>query len=280
MTRVLLLLRSGSAIFFITEALELAIKDANWDALEFMVDLDQTQAQHSLNRLVFVEATNGNEEVVMKLIESGASPTKALAAAAYKNNKKLAARVIELGADVHQALYEIEGNVEAGKFLIERGSDANLALLGFASKHRYNDAWEEIAADKLIDVFGADPLLVSMYVGENTGGFAYLSARYVRFTKIDLAGGYVEKIGTRSMFIEKTEQLSTKLEFLTPSEARRLIEEGANVNLALLYLARNKDKKMAKYLINKFGANPAAVASLAQAGGEEDTATFLRELAE
>lgn len=76
------------------------------------------------------------------------------------------------------------------------------------------------------------------------------------------------------------------LEFMVDldrNEARYALDNlvsGASVNLALLYLARDKDTTMTKHLIDRLGANPATVASLAQAGGKEDTAAFLRDLAE
>ena len=262
--------------FSYIEALELAIWDGlNWDALEFMVDLDRSQAQHGLDVLISEEIKRGNKKVARKLIEIGANPAGVLAAAARKKKKKLAARAIEVGADVHQALYEIDGKVKAGKFLIKRGADANLALLGFASKHTAfatmsEQVGKEFKADKLIEVFGADPLLVSMYTEEDTLGSVYLSEIIDKYSPPH----------TRAKLIKQTEGLVAKLESLTPSEAKLLIEEGANVDLALLYLARDKNMTMAKYLIDKFDADSATVASLAQAGGEEDTATFLRELAE
>ena len=134
--------------------------------------------------LITEAASKEKEELVEKLIELGASPTKALIAAAIENNKELASRMIELGADVHQALYEtikdlhLKNMKKKGEFLIELGADANIALLGFASKYDYINVKKEIQADKLINVFGADPLLVSIYVEEGSKGFKYLSEKY------------------------------------------------------------------------------------------------------
>lgn len=269
---------------YLSRALDLAMEDGpNWDALEFMVDLDRNRARYALDNLVLFAAHDGDKEVVEKLIEIGASPTKALTVAAHRNNKEFASRLMELGADLHQALYEIDGNVEAGKFLIELGADVNLALFGFAKNYAdfFVDSVErEVQANQLIEVFGADPLLVSIYLEKGTYGFQYLSKKYDTYFNIDLAAGSANVVSFRPMLMKNTEQFAKAIEFITPSRTRQMIEEGANVNLALLYLARDKDTIMTKHLIDRLGANPATVARLAQAGGEEDTAAFLRDLAE
>ena len=250
-----------------------------------MVDLDLDSAQRDLDQLIVEPVRKGNAEVVEKLIEIGANSSEALSVAAISGNKKLAARVLELGADPHQALYDVEGNTEAGELLIALGADANLALLNFARNHDYyasEKTWKEIQADKLIDVFGADPLLVSMYVEKNTVGYEYLdnkSKDTVRFN-IDLAAGSADELSFRPLRMKSIEQFAKGLEFITLSQAREAIERGININLTLLYLARDKDTTMAKYLIDRFGADPTTVAIVAQAGGEEEVATFLRALAE
>ena len=268
--------------FYLLRSFELAIEDGNWDALEFMADFDRFGANHALRDLIVKAANEGNEKVVKKLVEIGGNPTAALAETARRNNKELASRLAELGANLNEALYRIDGHVESGNILLELGADANMALFDFAHKYKFYKVEEELKADNLISTFGADPLLVSELLYKKSQwskGYEYLYQRYNKYFNIDLGAGRANKINLRKQFIESTEKFAENIEFLTPNEARKQVEEGVSINLALLYLARNNDTVMAKYLIDKLGANPTTIANLAQAAGEEGSALFLRELA-
>lgn len=254
--------------FTLGEALELAMKDGpNWEAFELLVNLGRSEAQLHIDLFTSGAVEANDEEKVERLIAAGGDANRALRFAAFHGDKKIAQRVIELGADAHEALYLVQDIVtndrirQAAKFLTELGADANLALLAFANS--YNEFVEyltvkELNARNLVSDFGADPFLVSAFV-ENTKGFEYLDGEH------DVRSGS-----------KATEQFVKELEYLTPHQARHeLKNRGVSVNLALLYLAQRKDAALAKYLIKSHGANPTTVIAVAQAGGDEETASFL-----
>ena len=252
-------------------ALELPLQEdePDWETLKFLVNLDRDEGKKTMDAFASKAIGAGDKERVKKFIELGASPTQALLAAAY-HNRKMAATTLEHGADLHQALLELvldkeSLDVEAGKFLIELGADANLALLTFVRSHK-NYFLEEVVngirASKLIEEFGADPLLVAEFVDKDSQGYKYLAhkARVTTFSDM-------------KQFIN--------LQRINPSNAAKKINRrGMSVNLALLYLARNKDKVMAKHLIEQLDANPDTVAKIAQEGGETEVVRFLQSLTE
>lgn len=134
----------------------------------------------------------------------------------------------------------------------------------------------------MIERLGADPLLVSMFVEAGTQGHDYLAMTDMASGMLPpkLAGflaDYPEHM--RSILEEDTNNFIEKLEYLAPSQARqRLKEAKTSVSLVLLYLARQKNTMMAKYVVERLGGDPASVAAVAQAGGEEEAASFLRDL--
>lgn len=293
-------------------ALVMAIEEdePNWEAVKFLVDLDPYRGLRFIDNAIDKEVGKGRKDRIEALIKISGDPTRALLHTAQYGNKPhlhgygkiIASHIIELGADPHIAIIHLydqysysvasstremrekQNEMQANelKFLIEIGADANVALLYYTLdyRHDYNIEQKSIGI-RLISELGADPLLVSEFVEQDTDGYEYFLSRtdYVR-SNIDSQEN-ITVIDYRYAKLRRTEQFIKELEYLTPTQARlALQEDSVNENLALLYLARRKDKVMAKYLIDRLGVSYATVAAVTQAGGDEEVATFLRELAE
>ena len=225
------------------------------------------------------------------LMDTGFPSNKVLLQAThYLDNKQAELLAFEHGADINQALhdaqslYDDRSAEEINKFLIERGADANLALLSYALNYDLSDDRRKSGANKLIERLGADPFLISMFVKEHTGGYRYLAktekAKNLLSAPMRIVYDGPDLNLFRSILEEGTSSFIKKLEHLTPNYAQQYLnDEGAktSIGLVLLYLARQKNTTLAKYVVEQLDGDPASVAAVAQMGGDEEAAAFLRK---